>query len=345
MDFCAWIGWGRLWLEKVWMECVAFSEINLDAEKTYRLFFGEEERNFWNLMHIDPQKLPDFDLMIAGFPCQTFSVIWQRKWMADIRWQVIYGLVNILKQKNIPFFILENVKWLTNHDDGKSMQVILGLLDDAGYEVSYKVLNSLDYWVPQMRERVYFVWIRKDISILPFSFPAPVLKPGLSEYLKDTVEIDIKEKKESYQTFLKYLANKYNIGKFSINALLNEEYLVIDTRQSDMRLYRWRVPTLRTGRHGILYVHNKRFRKLSGYESLLLQWFPDELAMKAKDCISEVKILWQTWNAMTVHTIASIAKNLSPYFSLYDSIRSDSKMIKNSKVMIPEWRWHSLQVQ
>jgi DNA (cytosine-5)-methyltransferase 1 len=126
--------------------------------------------------------------------------------------------------------------------------------------------------------------------------------------------------------------------------LLSEEYLVIDTRQSDLRLYRWKTPTLRTGRHGILYVRDKKFRKLSGYEALLLQWFPNNLAQKTKNIMPETQILGQAWNAMTVSTIAHIGSNLLSHISFYDPNRFDSKMIQNSERMIPEWRWYSLQI-
>ena len=155
IDFCAGIGGGRIGLENSGMQCVGFSEINKDAEKTYRLFFGEEEKNHGDLMKINPKNLPDFDLMIAGFPCQTFSVIGQRKGMCDKRGQIIFGLVKIMKAKNLKYFILENVKGLLNHDNGQSLKVILDTLDKAGYKVFWKLISSLHYGVPQMRERIY----------------------------------------------------------------------------------------------------------------------------------------------------------------------------------------------
>lgn len=80
---------------------MGFSEIDEQAEKTYRKFFGEEEINYGDLMKIDTKKLPDFDVMIAGFSCQTFSVIGQRKGMGDARGQIIYGLIKIMKEKNL----------------------------------------------------------------------------------------------------------------------------------------------------------------------------------------------------------------------------------------------------
>ena len=170
IDFCSGIGAGRLGLENNGLACIGFSEIDRQAEITYRKFFGEEETNYGDLMNIDTSKLPDFDMMIAGFPCQSFSVIGQRKGMQDKRGQIIYGLIKIMLDKNLKYFILENVKGLTNHDNGNSLKVILKELDKAGYKVFHQVLNSIDYGVPQMRERVYFIGIRKDLISNNFEF-------------------------------------------------------------------------------------------------------------------------------------------------------------------------------
>lgn len=320
MDFCAGIGAGRLGLEKNGLSCVGFSEIDKQAEITYRKFFGEDEINHGDLTKIDPKKLPDFEMMIAGFPCQTFSVIGQRKGMGDERGQIIFSLVKIMLAKNLKYFILENVKGLTNHDNGNSLKVILQELEKAGYKVFYQVLNSVDYGVPQMRERIYFVGIRKDLVPDDFQFYFPKRQPrvDIKDYLIDTKELEFNEKKVAYETFLKYLDNKYNKGQYDIKEILEQDYLVIDTRQSDLRIYRNKVPTLRTGRHGILYVRDGKFRKLSGYESLLLQGFPKELAKKVDGVIEEIHLLKQTGNAMTVNAIEAIAKELFKTLETYE---------------------------
>ncbi|MBM2817874.1 MAG: DNA-cytosine methyltransferase [Parcubacteria group bacterium] len=320
MDFCAGIGAGRLGLEKNGLSCVGFSEIDKQAEITYRKFFGEEEINHGDLTKIDPAKLPDFEMMIAGFPCQTFSVIGQRKGMGDERGQIIFSLIKIMLAKNLKYFILENVKGLTNHDNGNSLKVILQELEKAGYKVFYQVLNSVDYGVPQMRERIYFVGIRKDLAPDDFQFYFPERQPraDVKDYLIDTKELEFDEKKVAYETFLKYLDNKYNKGQYDIKEILEQDYLVIDTRQSDLRIYRNKVPTLRTGRHGILYVREGKFRKLSGYESLLLQGFPKELAKKVDGVIEEIHLLKQTGNAMTVNAIEAIARELFKTLEKYE---------------------------
>lgn len=315
MDFCSGIGGGRLGLQNIGLKCVGFSEIDRHSEKTYREFFGQEEKNYGDLMKIDPEYLPNFDLMIAGFPCQSFSVMGQRRGMKDSRGQIIYGLIKIMRAKNLSYFILENVKGLVNHEGGKTLQIILDELDNAGYKVYHKVLNSLDYGVPQMRERIYFVGIRKDLfkKDNEFKWPKPVKIPQIEDYLVDDGKLEFDEKKRSYETFLKFINNKYNKGLFKIEKLLKENHLVLDTRQSDLRLYRMRVPTLRTGRHGVLYVKNGKFRKLSGYESLLLQGFPEETSKKVKGKIADVYLLSQAGNAMTVNVIEAIGRSLLKY--------------------------------
>lgn len=310
IDFCAGIGAGRLGLQNCGMECLAFSEINKNSEKTYRLFFGDDERNYGDLMNIYSSTLPDFDLMIAGFPCQTFSVIGQRKGFDDHRGQVIYGLIKILEDKNIKYFILENVKGLVNHDSGNTLKTILKDLDGSGYNVYWRVLNSLDYGVPQSRERVYLVGIRKDLDRQIFKFPESKPPKQIQDYLIDDTQLTLFEKESTFSTFQKYLTNKYNKDKFTVESLLQNNFDVIDTRQSDLRIYKNKTPTLRTGRHGILYVKNGKFRKLTGFESLLLQGFPKELAIKTKTKISEVDILSQAGNAMTVSTIQAIGEEL-----------------------------------
>ena len=127
--------------------------------------------------------------------------------------------------------------------------------------------------------------------------------------------MEFNQNNKNYKTFIKYTQNKYNNGKHQIEKLLEKNHLVIDTRQSDLRLYQDCVPTLRTGRHGIMYVRENNFRKLSGFEALLLQGFPVKVAKKAKGKISDVHLLSQAGNAMTVNTIQSVGKSLLSYIN------------------------------
>lgn len=308
IDFCAGIGGGRLGLTNNNLKCIGYSEIDSYAEKTYNILYGNHEKNWGDLTKIKPQELPDFDLLIGGFPCQTFSVMGKREGFEDERGKIIYSLVEILKKKDIPFFILENVKGLTNHDKGHTLAEITQILMGAGYDLYYEVLDSIQYGVPQMRERIYFVGIKKGKKKEEFHWPAPFQNRRVTDCLMDD---EAEALSVSDKTFQKYLNNKYNDGRYNINELLQQDYLVLDTRQSDLRLYKDRVPTLRTGRHGILYVKQGKLFKLSGYEGLLLQGFPKELADKAKAAgISSNRLLAQAGNAMTVTVIEAICKEL-----------------------------------
>ncbi len=308
IDFCAGIGGGRLGLTNNGLECIGYSEVDLLAQNTYQVFYGNHEKNWGDLTQIDCDELPDFDLLICGFPCQTFSVMGKREGFKDERGQIIYSLINILRKKEVPLFILENVKGLTNHDKGNTLNEIKRLLVDAGYDLFYSVLDSIHYGVPQMRERIYFVGIKRELMKREFKWPAPFHNLEVRDCLIDN-NAQILNVNDA--TFQKYLNNKYNKGQYDINEILKNDYLVLDTRQSDLRIYQGRVPTLRVGRHGILYVKNGMLHKLSGCEGLMLQGFPKEFADKAAVAgISSNRLLAQAGNAMTVNVIEAICREL-----------------------------------
>lgn len=307
MDFCSGIGGGRLGLEKAGLQCIAHSELDATTDLTYQLFFNDNS-NLGDLTKLDIEKLPDFDVMLAGFPCQAFSIVGKREGFEDSRGQIIYHLVEILKAKQTPFFILENVKGLINHDKGKTLQSIVNILTEIGYHLSYQVLDSQYHGVPQMRERVYFVGIRADIKHQAFEFPTPIDCPPLEQYLIE--QRDYQFDKHS-PTFQKYLHNKYNQNQYDIEQILQNDYTVIDWRQSDFRKFIGKTSTLRTGRHGILYTKDGALRKLSGYEALLLQGFPKDIAQKVIDKkLPDSKILSQAGNAMTVTVIEQLGRQL-----------------------------------
>lgn len=337
IDFCAGIGGGRLGLTNIGYDCIAFSEIDKTAIKAYRLMYSTTETNYGDITKIESDYLPDFDLLIGGFPCQAFSIIGERCGLEDKdKGQIIYYLSQILYDKNVKYFILENVKGLLNHDKGKTLRIILNILEEVGYKVYYKVLNSLDFGVPHMRERIYFVGIRNDLyNGTDFEFPTP---SNINKSLKDfLIEEDnsfiLDENSENFPTFLKYMNNKYNKNKYDLNELLSEDYLVLDTRQSDLRLYRNKVPTIRKGRQGILYIKNGKLRKLSAIESLLLQGISYDKAKKILKEISNSQILGLSGNAMTVNVIEEIAKELDKYIkkevNIMDLVERGSKTAKD----------------
>ncbi|EAH4563867.1 DNA (cytosine-5-)-methyltransferase [Campylobacter jejuni] len=311
IDFCSGIGGGRLGLEKAGFTCIAFSEIDKAAIKTYkRLFDTKNELELGDLTKINPENLPDFDLLISGFPCQSFSIVGKREGLDNKeKGQVIFYLADILKIKQPNFFILENVKGLLNHDKGQTFQKILELLKSLDYEVSTKLLNSLDFSLAQSRERVYFIGIKKSLNkIFKFDFKEKK-KPNIKDFLNPNDENILNRNK--YETFLRYLQNKYNKNRFCLEELLENDFLILDTRQSDLRCYQDKIPTLRRDRQGILYVYNKNFYILSKIEALKLQGFGkiNNLEDKIKN-IKQSDILRQCGNAMSVNVIESIAKSL-----------------------------------
>ncbi len=309
-DFCSGIGGGRIGLERNGFQCVGHSEIDPNTAETYKRFFNDE-RNFGDLTKIKIESMPDFDMMIAGFPCQSFSIVGKREGFKDSRGQIIYFLIEIMKKKNIKYFILENVKGLVNHDKGNTLRTIKKEIEDAGYNVYVKVLNSIDFGVPQMRERIYLIGFKKEIDNYSFEFPKEEkFIYNFEDYIDAENELELKKDNE---TFKRYLSNKYNIEEnYRIEDILKWENSVIDYRQSDLRRYEGFFPTLRTGRHGLLYIKNGKIKRLNGYEALLIQGFPKEIAsiVKKDNFFVNNKVLSQAGNAMTVNVIEKIGENI-----------------------------------
>ena len=139
------------------VSCVGYSEIDKYAIQTYEHNFGKEVPNFGNATTINTADLPDFDLLVGGFPCQAFSVAGKRAGFNDTRGTLIFDVVRILRDKRPRHFVLENVKGLLSHESGKTFSHILEILTDTGYDVSWSIHNSKNYGVPQNRERVYII--------------------------------------------------------------------------------------------------------------------------------------------------------------------------------------------
>lgn len=340
-DFCSGIGAGHTALTRLGGQCVGFAEINSKSVLTYRSIHGTDEKelkNWGDLTKIKSEEMPDFDLMVGGFPCQSFSIVGQRKGMEDERGQIIFSLARILKEKKVKFFLLENVKGLVNHDQGRTIVKVVDLLNEAGYKLSWKVLKSSDYGVPQIRERVYFIGIRDDLAEdgFKFLFPEHIEKTRkMKEFLIDEDPSFIMDENSSnWETFQNYLNNKYNKNLYNLVELLKEDYLIIDTRQSDLRLYRGECPTLRTGRHGILYVKKGKLRKLSGKESLLLQGFDLKQADRASE-MCQTDILSQAGNAFTVNVIEEIAKEMIKQMRIGLKPKEKKELAKEKNITVP----------
>lgn len=141
--------------------CVGYSEIDKYAIQIYEKHF--DHKNFGDIRKISAGSLPDFDLLIGGFPCQSFSVAGKRKGFKDTRGTLFFEIARIIATKKPKLLLLENVKGLLSHDGGRTFGTILSSLDELGYDVQWEVLNSKNFGVPQNRERVFIVGhLRKE---------------------------------------------------------------------------------------------------------------------------------------------------------------------------------------
>ena len=139
-------------------KCVGHAEIDPHASKAYAAIYGKEGGlNYGDLREINPKELPDFDLLCAGFPCQSFSVAGRRLGFQDTRGTVFFEIARIIAEKRPPFLLLENVPGLLSHDGGRTLTTIFSSLVEMGYNLEWMVLNSKYFGVPQQRRRLYIV--------------------------------------------------------------------------------------------------------------------------------------------------------------------------------------------
>ena len=159
LDMFAGIGGFRSGLEKAGgFECVAYCEIDKYAKQAYEAMYDTEgEIYFDDARKIEPDRLPDIDLITLGFPCQTFSIAGKRRGFEDTRGTLFFEAARIAAAKKPKYLLLENVPGLLSHDGGRTFAAILGALDELGYDVAWEVLNSADHNVPQSRKRVYII--------------------------------------------------------------------------------------------------------------------------------------------------------------------------------------------
>lgn len=140
-------------------QCVGHCEIDKYAEASYRAIHDirKEERYYPDARAIDPNDLPDFDLLCGGFPCQAFSLAGRRKGFDDARGTLFFEIARLAETRRPSYLLLENVPGLLNHDGGRTFAAILSALSDLGYHVEWAVLNSKHFGVPQSRRRVFLI--------------------------------------------------------------------------------------------------------------------------------------------------------------------------------------------
>ena len=186
VDLFAGIGGFRLALESVGGDCVFSSEWDTNSQNTYLQNHGDLPNGDITKIHED--EIPDHDVLCGGFPCQAFSISGKQKGFEDSRGTLFYDVARIAKFKQPKVLFLENVRNLARHDKGRTLEVIKETLDEIGYDVYTKVLKSSDFGVPQARERIYFVAFRKDLKVLDFEFPKPLVE---TKVVRDILEKNI----------------------------------------------------------------------------------------------------------------------------------------------------------
>ena len=164
-------------------------------DKTYQANFGTEPGG--DITKIEASDIPDHDILLAGFPCQAFSHAGLKKGFEDIRGTLFFDVARILKEKRPKAFLLENVKGLIAHDNGNTFKVILETLNELGYDVHYKILNTKDFNIPQNRERIYIVGFLKEVVLNSSIFIEELKKPGYLQVFKKAVLGDVLEKHAS----------------------------------------------------------------------------------------------------------------------------------------------------
>ena len=163
IDLFAGIGGIRLAFEQQGFKCVASSEIDNEACRTYELNF--HERPLGDIKQIKSEDFPEFEVLCAGFPCQPFSIAGKRKGFEDTRGTLFFDVARILEEKRPKCLFLENVAGIVTHDNGNTLKIIENTLHDLQYDFDWKLMNACDYGIPQNRNRWYCVGFRKDLRI------------------------------------------------------------------------------------------------------------------------------------------------------------------------------------
>ena len=258
-----------------------------------------------------PEELPDFDVMLAGFPCQAFSVAGYRKGFEDEKGRGIlfFELIRIIKNKQPAIVFLENVKNLVGHDNGNTFRVIREALEENGYHVNPMGLNAMEYGnIPQNRERIYLVCFKDETVYQNFHFPLPIT---LKKKLSDVIDFDKKVDEKYYYTEGKYKGDIYE--------------QLIDAMDDENAVYQWRrkyvrknksgvVPTLTAnqgeGGHNVCLVKTKYgIRKMTPHECFNTQGFSKTFKLP-KD-MSDARLYKQAGNSVCVSVIARIADSIA----------------------------------
>ena len=293
IDLFAGIGGIRLGFESVGGRCVFSSEFDEDACKTYEANFGEHPSG--DITKISASDIPDFDILLGGFPCQAFSIIGKKEGFAnETCGTLFFEIERILSEKRPPAFMLENVRNLTAHDGGKTFKVIKNHLEALGYFVYAKVLNALDYGAPQKRERIIIVGFLDDVD---FRFPDPLpisQRPKLEDVLEENVD-------SKY-----YVNDKIRISRLSRLKDKNypKPYISHENMAGSITPHPYS-SALRAGASANYILINDE-RRPTEREMLRIQGFPDSYKIVS----SYGKVKKQCGNSVAVPVIKAVAREM-----------------------------------
>jgi len=292
------IGGIELGFKKAGFKISWANEIDKNACITYRLNHSHKliEKD---IRELDPKDVEKIDILVGGFPCQAFSIAGYRKGFGDDRGNVFFEILRFIDELDPQIIFLENVKNLHTHDKGNTFKVIKQELEDRGFYLHYKVLNSCDFGVPQNRERIYIVGFKDKQTYDNFSFPQP---KKLTKTINDLLDKGVD--KSFYYTSSRYY-----------------EQLKAEMKNKDT-LYQWRrvyvrenksklCPTLTanmgTGGHNVPLVLDDDIRKLTPKECARFQGYPEEFRFPP---IAKSHLYKQVGNSVSVPVIEAIAKEI-----------------------------------
>ena len=296
IDLFAGVGGIRIPFEEHGGVCVFSSEWDKFAQQTYLANHGHQPDG--DITLVDSKSIPDFDLLLAGFPCQPFSNAGLKLGFEDTRGTLFFDIARIAEAKKPKAIFLENVKGLMSHDKGRTFKEILRILEEMGYVVSYRVHNARDFGLPQNRERVYIVALLGEEK---FEFAEP---PKIPTRLGSILEANGVPDKytlsdrlwESHQRRKREHLDKGNGFGYSIFDE-NSPY----TSTISARYYK-------DGSEILVHQEGKNPRKLTPREAARLQGFPESFKIE----VSDVQAYKQFGNSVAVPAIRSVAARLAP---------------------------------
>lgn len=304
IDLFAGIGGIRLGFESVGGRCVFSSEFDEDACKTYEANFGEHPSG--DITEIAASDIPDFEVLLAGFPCQAFSIIGKKEGFAnETCGTLFFEIERILAEKRPKAFLLENVRNLVSHDKGNTFRIIRSHLEALGYNVYAKVLNALDFGVPQKRERIIIVGFIDDVF---FTFPEP-LPLGQRLSLADVLQQDVDDK-----YYVKDRIRESRLMRLK-DPNYPRPYISHENMAGSITPHHY-CSCLRAGASANYILINDE-RRPTEREMLRLQGFPEDF----KVVVSYGKLKHQTGNSVAVPVIRAVARQMILALKNFEKIK------------------------